>query len=228
MPRVDMDISSVNRSTAEARSFYHRLSPYYDTLAGSEKKFIRAGLRLLDPEPGDRILEIGSGTGFALLQIARKLNNNGHVYGIDIAPGMIRVAQKKLREHQAEKNVSLILDDAHILPFKSESMSAVFMSFTLELFHTQQIPRVLKECHRVIVPDGRMCVVSLSKGTSKTIIRQAYEWLHEKFPTVLDCRPIPVDAFLKDNGFQIQEVEHTTMWGLPVSINLVTKLELYS
>ena len=225
MPRVDMDYSSVNRSTAEARSFYNRISPYYDTLAASEKKYIRAGLRLLDPNPGDRILEIGSGTGFALVEIARELKDKGHAYGIDISPGMIHRAQNKLREQRVEKIVSLILDDAHVLPFESQSMNAVFMSFTLELFHRQQIPRVLKECHRVVKPDGRMCVVSLSKGETKTFMSQVYEWLHDRFPRILDCRPIPVEALLKAHGFQIQEAIHTAMWGLPISINLVSKLD---
>jgi len=223
MPRVDLDFADVNRSKSDARSLYNRISPYYDTLAASEKKFIKTGLQMLDTKPGDRILEIGSGTGFALLEIARQLSGRGHAYGIDISPGMIGVAQEKIRQNKRGEIVSLIQDDAKNLPFKSQSMNGVFMSFTLELFHTQEIPRVLKECHRVIKRDGRMCVVSLSKGQTKSIISQVYEWLHNKYPKLLDCRPIPVGALLKAHGYQIQKKIDTAMWGLPVSINLVVK-----
>lgn len=225
MPRLDMDFASVDRSKAEARTFYTRISPYYDTLAASEKKFIQTGLDLLDASPGDRILEIGSGTGFALLDIALQVEDTGHAYGVDISPGMIRVAHEKLKQHQVRDQVSLILDDAHILPLASQSIDGIFMSFTLELFHTPELPQVLKECHRVIRQDGRMCVVSLSTGPSKTIMSRIYEWLHDRYPRLLDCRPIPVGALLEAHGYRIQKKIDTAMLGLPVSIILVRKTQ---
>ncbi|HDD61451.1 MAG TPA: 2-heptaprenyl-1,4-naphthoquinone methyltransferase, partial [Chloroflexi bacterium] len=65
------EFSRVNRPVQAAESYYSSLSGIYDLVASSEKRFIRLGLALLYPQPGERILEIGFGTGYAQQHIAR-------------------------------------------------------------------------------------------------------------------------------------------------------------
>jgi demethylmenaquinone methyltransferase/2-methoxy-6-polyprenyl-1,4-benzoquinol methylase len=209
-------ISPVERTKLEARAFYDRISPYYDWIAASEDKFVRRGLNMLDLQPGDRVLEIGSGTGKALLVLAEAVGETGHVFGIDISPGMTGVARKRLRKHSLEDQVDLTVDDASQLPFASGVMEAVFMSFTLELFHIPEIAQVLSECDRVLKPDGQLGVVSLDRKVPLNLVERAYEWLHERFPKALDCRPIPVRAELERAGFQIEQDRQERMWGLSV------------
>ena len=43
-----------------------------------------------------------------------------------------------------------------------------------------------------------------------------YERFHDRFPTLADCRPIPVSRLLSENGFQVEEIEFAKMWGIPV------------
>ena len=95
------------------------------------------------------------------------------------------------------------------------------MSFTLELFDTTDIPKVLAECRRVLRPGGRICVVAVSKEGKQGMAIKTFEWTHRHFPNLVDCRPIYVARSLDDAGFLMQtsEVEH--MW-VPVEIVLAT------
>jgi demethylmenaquinone methyltransferase/2-methoxy-6-polyprenyl-1,4-benzoquinol methylase len=223
MPKLnlDIDITSVKRTKAEARDFYNTISKYYDALASSsEKKYIDAGLDMLAVQKGERVLEIGFGTGHALVQIAQRTGKSGCVYGVDIAEGMVQISRGRIRDHGLSNRVSLVINDASDLPFSSRSMDAIFISFTLELFHTMDIHHVLAECQRTLKSQGRICIVSLAKDEPLNIFGRLYEWLHERFPKVLDCRPIPVQALLHQADFSIQEHKKETMWGLPVSMIL--------
>jgi DNA modification methylase len=100
---------------------------------------------------------------------------------------------------------------------------ASFMSFTLELFDTPEIPQVLGECIRVLRSGGRICIVSLSKAGGASWMQNFYEWGHEKFPNLLNCRPIYVEKALRDAGFQILNATRTSLWGLPIENVLASK-----
>ena len=45
-----------------------------------------------------------------------------------------------------------------------------------------------------------------------------YKWFHEKFPNLVDCRPIYADKSLLDAGFEILEADEMKMWGLLVEV----------
>ncbi len=94
------------------------------------------------------------------------------------------------------------------------------MSFVLELFDTPEIPLVLAECRRVLKPGGRICVVAMSRDKRENIPLRIYEWFHQHIPNYVDCRPIHVMKALQESGFEISEIEHRQMWGLPVEICL--------
>jgi ubiquinone/menaquinone biosynthesis C-methylase UbiE len=84
------EISRVTRSKEAAQAAYNRMSKWYDFLAGeSEKKYQDIGLRLLNVRPGESVLEIGFGTGQAILALAEAVGETGRVYGLDISEGMV-------------------------------------------------------------------------------------------------------------------------------------------
>jgi len=119
--------------------------------------------------------------------------------------------------------VELRCGDAVQLPFQPECFDALFMTFTLELFDTPEIPKVLQECWRVLRREGRVCVVSLSKAGKSSWMRTLYEWGHDWFPKLLDCRPILVRQSLEEAGFQTLDAIRTSLWRLPVEIVLAAK-----
>jgi demethylmenaquinone methyltransferase/2-methoxy-6-polyprenyl-1,4-benzoquinol methylase len=91
-------------------------------------------------------------------------------------------------------------------------MDAVFMSFTLELFDTAEIPAVLAQCWRVLKTGGRIVVVGMSKEGEHGLVYEAYEWTHRHFPNFVDCRPILVSQVLAAAGFQVTEKRNLQIW----------------
>jgi len=217
----ELHMTRVRRSKEEAQALYDRLSAWYDLLAGSsEEKYVEAGLRKLEVEAGDQILEIGFGTGTALVSLAQGVGSSGHVYGIDISEGMTQRAKGKLDRAGLDDEVALMRGDGARLPLKDRTLDAVFMSFTLELFDTPRIHLVLQECKRVLEDTGRLCVVSLARRGDQSLPMRMYEWVHQRVPQYIDCRPIPVEKVVDHGGFEIVDVERRSMWGLPVDIVL--------
>jgi len=205
-------------SKEQTRQNYDRMSHWYDLFAGSEKKFTETGLQILGVKAGERVLEIGFGTGHSFVKLVQQVGDSGLVAGVELSPGMIEVAQKRMQAKNPGGNVQITQGDGTLLPFVSDSFDAIFLSFTLELFSDAEIPVVLKECHRVLKRDGRLGVVSLAKRD--VLACRLYEWGHARWPALLDCRPIEIRKSLEAGGFRVQAAKVQTMWGLPVEIAL--------
>lgn len=222
---MEASIKRVNRSKAAARASYNRLSRWYDMIAGStEKKYRDWGLEKLSAQPGERILEIGFGTGHCMIALANAVGPTGRVTGVDISDGMLAIARQRLQKEGLYDRTDLHLGDAVNLNFiQSSRLDGVFMSFTLELFDNPEIPRVLQECHRILKPEGRLAVVSMTKSDPSGMVVRLYEWFHDHMPDYADCRPIFARQALEQNGFVIEDVSVSSMWGLPVEIILGRK-----
>src|SRR5262245_10061943 len=79
------------------RAFYDRISSAYDLIANANERAARlAGLRALEVRKGEQVLEVGFGTGNEIVDLAELVGPTGKVAGIDISPGMLAVAQRKL------------------------------------------------------------------------------------------------------------------------------------
>ena len=216
----------VPRTKAQARASYDRMSRSYDLFAGNfEKRLRNLALERLDVASGEAVLEIGFGTGHSLERIATAVGEKGRVSGVDLSRGMLTVSRKRLDRAGLSERVELHCGDAAQLPYADEDFDAAFMSFTLELFDTPEIPIVLGEIKRVLKTGGRLGVVSLSREDGLSLMLRVYEWLHQRLPQYIDCRPIYVAQALQDAGFRIAHSEKERLWGLPAKIAVGMKGE---
>lgn len=220
---AEQGVQRVFTTRDETRRFYDKISRFYDYLAESSEGPMRAlGLEKLAVHPGEKVLEVGYGTGHCLIDLAKAVGPTGKVHGIDLSEGMRKVAMEKVTAAGLADRVEATVGDATKLPLADASLDAVFTSFTLELFDTPDIPVALAEWKRVLKPGGRVGVVGVSKETEHGLIVHLYEWTHQHFPNLVDCRPIFVRQSLEAAGFVIAVAEKRTMW-VPVEIVVATK-----
>jgi ubiquinone/menaquinone biosynthesis C-methylase UbiE len=245
------DIERVPRTEQEAAASYTRLSKWYDRFGSSEAPHIAEGLRLLDVQPGERVLEVGFGTGRSLITMANAVESTGHVFGIDLSPGMIAVAREQVRKScpsvapsapplrgqgvvghpdagfppkiRGNDVVTLQCGSAVHLPYSTASFDAVFSSFTLDLIDTPDIPIVLNEMWRVLKPGGRVGLVSMSKACEGNVVVKVYERFHRWLPKLIDCRPIYLQSAVESAGLHYEVHQTRSMWGIPVEIVIATK-----
>ncbi len=214
----------VIRTKAQAKESYDRMSPFYDYFAGVfEQKYRNLALKRLNVARGEAVLEVGFGTGHCLKQMAEAVGEGGKVYGIDLSSGMLVASKRRLEKAGLWNRVELTCADAMKMPYTDNKFDAVFSSFALELFDSPEIPEVLAEIRRVLRPKGRVGIISMSKEDGASLLMKLYEWLHQKLPQYVDCRPIYVEQSIKDAGFGIQYKERVSLLGLPGDIVIGTK-----
>jgi demethylmenaquinone methyltransferase/2-methoxy-6-polyprenyl-1,4-benzoquinol methylase len=208
------------------RLFYTRISHVYDALADAgEHRARELGIALLDAQSDERILEIGFGTGTAILPIARAAGGAGGVLGVDISEGMCQVAVQRVASAGLSDRVDLRVAAIPPIPVAAREFDAAFMAFTLELFSDEIIPAVLQEVRRVLKRGGRFVVVAMDTGNEaqkKGFAERTYQWLHRHFPHFVDCRPIDVVRWLEHAGYTITHAKTVDIWGLPVKVCLST------
>lgn len=203
---------------------YDRLSRVYDWFVGPLEAPARIqAIDFLALDGTKRVLEVGCGPGHGLAELATRVPN-GHVYGLDAAPGMLDRARRRRKRRSVTDRVSLLLGDARRLPVRSDSMDAVFMEATLELFSPTDMRTVLEEISRVLEADGRLCVVTMERaGAEDSRFVRFYEWLFEHVPgyRAVGCRPVYARRALEETGFEIRRqlrAYHAGVW--PVDIYL--------
>ena len=139
----------------------HRIGPYrlyapvYDRVfAPSFSEGHRKMYQSLDLEEGDRILEVGVGTGISLAFCPDYVQ----VEGIDFSESMLRQARQKLDDGGIGSNVVLSKMDAHELEFDDETFDHSLVAHALSV--VSKPSRVLSEMKRVTKRGGKICIVN--------------------------------------------------------------------
>jgi ubiquinone/menaquinone biosynthesis C-methylase UbiE len=211
----------------QTRSFYDRISRGYDLIADASEHAIRErGIRALGLSQGQRVLEIGYGTGHGLVSLANAVGKTGEVHGVDISSGMTAVARARIGS-AGLRNVTLSVGDAGVLCFRSNVFDAAFMSFTLELFESA-VPEVLAEVRRVLRNGGRLGVVAMAETRETNPMIDLYQWAHRHWPHLVDCRPIDVASVLQAASFQTETAGVSAIWTLPVVVAIGVKASVGS
>lgn len=116
-------------------------------------------LRLLRVSAGERVLEVGCGSGAVTRAIAQRVAPNGSVVGADSSPALLRVAQEYAQAAGLGSLIEWRVADCRKLPFGDQSFDAVLAATVLA--HVPGAEGALAEMVRVAKPGGRVAVFDL-------------------------------------------------------------------
>jgi len=147
-------------------------------LLGSGSRTRRRMVDHLGLAAGDRVLDIGCGTGLNFEALEAAVGPGGEIVGLDATPEMLELAQAHL-DRRGWRNVHLVEDDAAALPFEDRSFAAACS--TLALSGVPEWRRALSEAWRVTMPRGRLALIEASRlrGPWRLApLRPLYRWLY--------------------------------------------------
>ena len=113
---------------------------------------------ILEPEPGERVLEVGPGTGYYTLDLAEWTGSDGTVEILDIQQDMLDHTIRRARE-RGLWNVNATQGDAQQLSYGNDAFDVAILITTLGEVPDQDA--VLRELARVLKPGGRLVVGEL-------------------------------------------------------------------
>jgi demethylmenaquinone methyltransferase/2-methoxy-6-polyprenyl-1,4-benzoquinol methylase len=191
-------------SPERARKIYDRASVAYDIISYRSDRLKKKGIDIARVKEGNKVLEVGFGTGQILLELAKKVGETGKVYGIEISPKMLEKTMKRVKKCGLSNRVNLKLGDARKLPYDEGTFDMLFNSYMLDLIDTPEIPQIFSEFKRVLKPGGRLVLVNVSKNKKKlTFYERLYKMCGGRCGMFGGgCRPILTKPFLEKLEFQ--------------------------
>jgi phosphatidylethanolamine/phosphatidyl-N-methylethanolamine N-methyltransferase len=197
------NFSSVASPTAARRSIelaqrgYRRFASLYDLFFGASlQPGRRIALEALDPRPGERILEVGVGTGLSLPLYPGDV----HVTGIDISRDMLAKAMARVRKLRLLQVGGLLQMDAQRMAFANASFDKAAVMYAISGLHDPV--RAVREIERVCRP-GATIVIAGHFG-SRGLLLRACERLLAPIYRLLHYRPhLDLESLLAATGLEV-------------------------
>ena len=172
-----MTVEDTTAFTLQTREMFTSIAPRYDFLnrllsVGQDKYWRQRAIDLLDPMRNERILDVATGTGDMVIEVAKR-NLSVQIFGIDFSQRMLDLGRIKIARNGYNQAVSLQIGSGECLPFADESFDGVICAFGIRNFADVQLG--LREFFRVLKPGGRVVVLEFSIPQNQ-FLKTAYEW----------------------------------------------------
>jgi phosphatidylethanolamine/phosphatidyl-N-methylethanolamine N-methyltransferase len=200
---------------SSTRSIYDFHSMFYDVTFGRlVRRRIARAITHMNIAPGDRVLDLGIGTGTSL----DFYPHHSKVVGIDLSGGMLRECRKKLHARRLAPT-HLFQANALELPFQDDAFDHVFISHVISVVSDPY--RLVTEAQRVCKPDARIVILNHFQSTNRFIA------MVEKFLCPLCTKlgwrsDLPLQDLITQTGVEVDyrfKLESIDLWETVVISN---------
>ena len=145
---------------------------FYDAVVwllslGKGQSIRKATVELAQIKPGDRVLDVGCGTGDLTMAAKTLAGPTGQVYGMDASPEMIERAQQKAARAGVE--VTFQVDLIENMTFPDKQFDVVLSSLMMHHLPDDLKREGLTEIYRVLKPGGRLLIVDIESSSSGSL-----------------------------------------------------------
>lgn len=143
----------------QVQAMFDRIARVYDRMnavmtAGMHHRWRARAADLAAVAPGDRALDVATGTGDLAVELRRRVGESGEVVGLDFADSMLAIARTKAPDIRFEQGNALEL------PYADGEFAAATVGFGARNF--ADLPAGLAELRRVVRPGGRVVVLEIT------------------------------------------------------------------
>jgi demethylmenaquinone methyltransferase / 2-methoxy-6-polyprenyl-1,4-benzoquinol methylase len=165
----------------QVRAMFDRIAGLYDAMnqvmtAGLHHRWRERAADLARLGPGDRALDVATGTGDLALELARRVGPDGEVIGSDFSEAMLERARAKA------PHLSFQWGNALELPYPDDRFDAATVGFGARNF--SDLPRGLREMARVVRPGGRVVVLEITTPTRPPLSTFFSLWFDRVVPAL--------------------------------------------
>jgi demethylmenaquinone methyltransferase/2-methoxy-6-polyprenyl-1,4-benzoquinol methylase len=170
-------------STAEVRAMFDKIARVYDPMnlvisAFQEPRWRKRAVKLSGVEPGDRVLDVATGTGKVAADLHARAQPGGSVLGIDISPAMIGVAKRRFADRPG---LTFEVGDALALPTEDGSFDAATIAFGMR--NLPDYAKGFAELARSVRPGGLVVCLEIARPKSRPA-RVLQFWFDKIVPLV--------------------------------------------
>jgi demethylmenaquinone methyltransferase / 2-methoxy-6-polyprenyl-1,4-benzoquinol methylase len=160
-----MSTTTIDKSSDRVRRMFGEIAPHYDRmnhlLSLNIDKYWRSWtVRKLDPQPGDPILDVCTGTGDLALAFHRATGGKSEIVGTDFCREMLEIGRAKQARARIGTELTFAEADAQNLPFDDDRFAIVSVAFGLR--NVSDTDRGLAEMTRVCRPRGQVAILEFS------------------------------------------------------------------
>lgn len=172
----------------QVRAMFDRIAGLYDRMntvmtAGLHHKWRRRAADLAAVGPGDRVLDVATGTGDLAFELARRVGPDGEVIGVDFSENMLDLARAKTATHiQGRPDVRFAWGDALALDFPADTFAAATVGFGARNF--SDLAQGLREMTRVVRPGGHVVVLEITTPTRPPLSTFFDLWFDRAVPAI--------------------------------------------
>jgi len=207
--------------SSEIKIFYDRFGKKQDSQSFYEDSALDDIIIHAHLADAEKVFEFGCGTGrFAARLLVEHLSPSATYLGCDLSPTMVGLAKERLSIYPERAQVLRSKEKINF-PLSNNSVDRVISTYVLDLLPETGVREFFIEAHRVLNEKGKLCLISLTEGTTllSRVVSAGWDMIFHLHPLLVGgCRPIHLENYADPHYWEVEYRNVTIAFGIPSEV----------